>query len=99
MGVRLIDISNHQGDAGMDVERVVRENDIDCVLILTNDGTVVNKYFHAQADAAERGGAVAVPYVYLRPNWAQTVNIHMGIVGQRYRQSVVDIEDGSGGRG
>lgn len=95
MGVRVIDISNHQ--SGMDVEAVVRKNDVAAVFILTNDGTFTNSFFHAQADAAERGGAVVVPYVYLRPNWAQTIDIHMNVVGSRYKQSLVDVEDGSGG--
>lgn len=95
MGLRIIDISNHQ--SGMDVESVVRQNDVAAVFILTNDGTFVNGYFHAQADAAERAGAIVLPYVYLRPNWAQTIDIHLNVVGSRYNGSIVDIEDGSGG--
>lgn len=95
MTVRGMDISNHQ--ALMDVERVVRENDFGYVFILTNDGTFVNQYFHAQADAAERGGAIVRPYTYLRPNWAQTIDVHLGVVGDRYGDSIVDVEDGSGG--
>lgn len=95
MPVRGMDISNHQ--AGMNVERVVRENGFGYVFILTNDGTFVNRYFHAQADAAERAGAIVRPYVYLRPNWAQTIDIHLGIVNGRYGDTIVDVEDGSGG--
>ncbi|GLZ36206.1 hypothetical protein Lesp02_83930 [Lentzea sp. NBRC 105346] len=97
MPVKGMDISNHQADAGMDVERVVAENDFGFVFILTNDGTVVNRAFHAQADAAERAGATVRPYTYLRPNWAQTIDIHTSIVGDRYRESIVDVEEGSGG--
>lgn len=95
MPVKGMDISNHQ--AGMDVERVVRDNDFGFVFILTNDGTFVNRYFHAQADAAERAGAIVRPYTYLRPNWSQTIDVHLGVVGGRYRDSIVDVEDGSGG--
>ncbi|MFD9734378.1 GH25 family lysozyme [Umezawaea sp. NPDC059074] len=94
-GVKIMDISNHQST--MDVERVVRENGIGAVFILTNDGTFVNAFFHAQADAAERAGAIVVPYFYLRPNWAQTVDVHIGVVGDRYDSSIVDVEEGSGG--
>jgi len=95
LGLRGIDISNHQ--SAMDVERVVRENDIEFVFILTNDGTFVNVHFHAQADAAERAGAIVLPYVYLRPNWAQTIDVHLSVVGDRYGASIVDVEEGSGG--
>jgi GH25 family lysozyme M1 (1,4-beta-N-acetylmuramidase) len=94
MGVRGIDISNHQ--AGMDVERVVRDNAIGFVFILSNDGTFKNAYYANQAAAARRGGATVVPYVYLRTNVDQTF--------ATFRQQVptpgpviVDVEDGSGG--
>lgn len=95
MGVRGIDISNHQ--AGMDVERVVRENDIGFVFVLSNDGTFKNIYYQAQMAAARRGGAIAVPYIYLRTNVDQTF--------ATFRQqepnpgpAIVDVEDGSGAR-
>lgn len=89
------DISNHQDD--MDVEAVVRANGFRYCFILTNDGTVINHHFHRQADAAERAGAIVRPYVYLRPNVQQTIDIHTGIVQGRYDDSIVDVEDGSGG--
>lgn len=95
MGVRGMDISNHQ--AGMDVERVVRENNIGFVFVLSNDGTFKNPYYRSQMDAARRGGAIAVPYNYLRTNVDQTY--------ETFRQQepapcpvIVDVEDGSGGR-
>lgn len=95
MGVRGVDISNHQ--AGMDVERVVRENNIGFVFVLSNDGTFKNPYYQDQMAAARRGGAIAVPYVYLRTNVDQTF--------ETFRQqeptpgpAIVDVEDGSGGR-
>ncbi len=95
MGVRGIDISNHQAD--MDVERVVRENNIGFVFVLSNDGTFKNPHYRAQRDAARRGGAIVVPYVYLRTNVDQTF--------ATFRQQepdpgpvIVDVEDGSGAR-
>lgn len=91
---RGMDISNHQ--SGMDVERVVRENDFTYVFILTNDGTFVNAYFKTQSDAAKRAGAIVVPYFYLRPNWAQTVQIHLE-VSKGFGVSLPDVETGSGG--
>jgi hypothetical protein len=94
MPVRGLDISNHQGS--MDVERVVRDNGIGFVAILTNDGTFRNQYFAAQAAAARRGGATVVPYVYLRPNVAQTIAVHLE-VSRGFGSSIVDVEDGSGG--
>jgi hypothetical protein len=89
------DISNHQDD--MNVEAVARANGFRYCFILTNDGTVVNHYFHQQADAAERAGAIVRPYVYLRPNVQQTIDIHTSIVQGRYDDSIVDVEEGSGG--
>lgn len=95
MGVRGIDISNHQG--AIDVERVVRENNIGFVFVLSNDGTFKNKYYRAQMDGARRGGAIAVPYIYLRTNVDQTY--------ATFREqepnpgpAIVDVEDGSGAR-
>lgn len=95
MGVRGMDISNHQ--AGMDVERVVRENNIGFVFVLSNDGTFKNPHYRSQMDGARRGGAIAIPYVYLRTNVDQTY--------ETFRQQeptpgpvIVDVEDGSGGR-
>lgn len=96
MGIRGLDISNHQGRAGLDVEQVVRDNDLGFVFVLTNDGTVVNPYYQQQVDAARRAGALVLPYVYLRPNWAQTVDIHIEVAGPG-TASIVDVEDGSGG--
>lgn len=92
--VRSMDISNHQ--AGMDVGRVVRENGFQFVPILTNDGTFVNRYFERQYDAVSAAGAIPVPYVYLRPNWAQTIRIHMDMTPEG-GPSIVDVEEGSGG--
>lgn len=94
MPVRGIDISNHQST--MDVERVVRDNGIGFVAILTNDGTFRNVHFRAQADAARRGGATVVPYVYLRPNVEQTIGVHLEM-SAGFGASIVDVEDGSGG--
>lgn len=95
MGVRGIDISNHQGE--IDVERVVRENNIGFVFVLSNDGTFKNKFYRQQMDGARRGGAIAVPYIYLRTNVDQTF--------ATFRQqeptlgpAIVDVEDGSGAR-
>lgn len=95
MGVRGMDISNHQ--AGMDVERVVRENNIGFVFVLSNDGTFKNIYYRAQMDAARRGGAIAVPYVYLRTNVDQTYATFRQQEPTR-GPAIVDVEDGSGGR-
>lgn len=92
--VKSMDISNHQ--SGMDVGRVVRENGFQFVPILTNDGTFVNRYFERQYDAVSAAGAIPVPYVYLRPNWAQTLRIHMDMTPEG-GPSIVDVEDGSGG--
>lgn len=94
MSERGFDISNHQ--SGMDVEGVARANGFTFAFILTNDGTVENVYFARQAEAARRAGAIVLPYVYLRPNWAQTVDIHLRI-SAGYPASIVDVEDGSGG--
>jgi hypothetical protein len=95
MGVRGMDISNHQ--AGMDVEQVVRDNDITFVFVLSNDGVFKNPYYRAQVAAARRGGAVAVPYVYLRTNVDET---YATFCQQEPDPGpvIVDVEDGSGGR-
>lgn len=95
MGVRGIDISNHQ--AGMDVERVVRENNIGFVFVLSNDGTFKNIYYQAQMAAARRGGAIAVPYIYLRTNVDQTFATFRQ-QEPNPRPVIVDVEDGSGAR-
>lgn len=102
MGSRGMDLSKFQ--TGMDVEAVCRANGLDFVFIETNDGTVINDAFHAQADAAERAGAVVRPYFYLRPNVTETVATHLDVLRHsdpqatpRYRESIVDAETGSGG--
>jgi len=93
MGIRGIDISNHQ--ATMDVERVVRENDIDFVIVQANDGTFKNVYFQSQINAARRAGALVAAYMYQRPNWQQTVDNFKSIVTKDI-PAIVDVEDGSG---
>lgn len=93
MGVRSMDISNHQ--AGMNVGEVVRRNGFEFVPILTNDGTFVNRYFDQQYNAVKDAGAIPVPYVYLRPNWVQTIRTHMDMTPEG-GPSIVDVEDGSG---
>lgn len=93
MGIRGIDISNHQ--ATMDVEHVVRENNIDFVIVQANDGTFRNVYFQSQIEAARRGGAIVAAYMYQRPNWQQTVDNFKSIVSKDI-PAIVDVEDGSG---
>jgi hypothetical protein len=94
MGIRGIDISNYQ--ASMDVERVVRENNIDFVIVQSNDGTLRNANFRSQINAARRGGAMVAAYLYQRPNWIDTVNTFKSIVTNDI-PVIVDVEDGSGG--
>lgn len=94
MGIRGIDISNYQ--ASMDVERVVRENDIAFVIVQSNDGTFRNVSFQNQINAARRGGAMVAAYLYQRPNWQDTVNTFKSIVSNDI-PVIVDVEDGSGG--
>lgn len=93
MGIRGIDISNYQ--ASMDVERVVRENDIAFVIVQANDGTFKNVNFRNQIEAARRGGAMVAAYLYQRPNWQDTVNTFKSIVSNDI-PAIVDVEDGSG---
>lgn len=96
MGIRGIDISNHQGNNGLDVERVVRDNGLDFVFVLANDGTFRNVHFADQVAAARRGGALVAAYVYLRPNWQQTLDTFRPIVPLDI-PVIVDVEAGSGG--
>lgn len=93
MGIRGIDISNYQ--AGMDLERVIRENNIDFVFIQSNDGTFKNVHFREQLDAARSAGALVAAYMYQRPNWQQTVDTFKSIVPVDV-PAIVDVEDGSG---
>lgn len=97
MGVRGIDISEHQ--RLMDVERVVRANDVGFVFVRTNYGAHHDDlYFHQHADAAERAGAIVVPYVYiLASDIRGSIADFARIVGTRYRNAIVDWEHGSGG--
>lgn len=97
MGVRGIDISEHQ--SGADVERVVRENDIGFAFVRTNYGSNHDDlYFHQHCDAAERGGAIVLPYVYiLAPDVRGSIGDCVRIIAGRYRSALVDWETGSGG--
>jgi glycosyl hydrolase family 25 len=97
VGIRGIDISEHQRT--MDVERVVRENGIDFAFVRTNYGANHDDlYFHAHADAAERGGAIVLPYVYiLASDIRGSIDDCVRIIGGRYDSVIVDWEDGSGG--
>lgn len=93
MGIRGIDISNYQ--AGMDLETVIRKNDIDFVIIQANDGTFKNVNFQRQLDAARRAGALVAAYMYQRPNWQATVDTFKSQVPNDV-PAIVDVEDGSG---
>lgn len=97
MGIRGIDISEHQRT--MDVERVVRENGIDFAFIRTNYGANHDDaWFHSHADAAERGGAIVVPYVYiLASNIRGSIDDCVRIINGRYSSAIVDWEHDSGG--
>ena len=97
MGERGLDISEWQ--AGMDVERVVRENGISFVMIRTNYGSNHDdSTFHSHSDGAERAGAIVTPYVYpLASDTAGSVDDAVRIIGGRYSRCIVDWEVGSGG--
>lgn len=99
MGIKGIDISEHQ--RYLDVEKVVRDNDIDFAFIRTNYGANHDDlYFHQHADAAERAGAIVVPYVYiLASDIAGSIDDCVRIIGGRYKSVIVDWEEGSGGGG
>jgi len=99
MGVRGIDISEHQ--SVMDVERVVRENGIDFVFVRTNYGANHDDlWFHSHCDAAERAGALVVPYVYvLASDIPGSIDDCVRIINGRYSSVIVDWEHGSGGGG
>ncbi len=97
MGERGIDISEWQ--AGMDVERVVRENNLSFVMVRTNYGPDHDDaLFHKHCDGAERGGAIVTPYVYpLATDTRGSVDDAARIIGGRYSRLIVDWEIGSGG--
>jgi len=97
MGERGIDISEWQ--AGMDVERVVRENNISFVMVRTNYGSNHDDaLFHAHCDGAERGGAIVTPYSYpLATDTRGSIDDAVRIIGGRYNRCIVDWEVGSGG--
>jgi hypothetical protein len=97
LGIRGIDISEHQ--RLMDVERVVRENNIDFVFVRTNYGANHDDlWFTSHCDAAERAGAIVVPYVYiLASDIRGSIDDCERIIGGRYKVVIVDWEDGSGG--
>lgn len=97
MPERGIDISEWQ--AGMDVERVVRENGLSFVMVRTNYGSNHDDLqFHRHCDGAERGGAIVTPYVYpLATDTRGSVDDAVRIIGGRYDRCIVDWEEGSGG--
>lgn len=97
MGVRGIDISEHQ--ASLDVERVVRANGVGFVFVRTNYGAHHDDlWFHSHCDAAERAGALVVPYVYILASDVRgSIDDAVRIVNGRYTSIVVDWEHGSGG--
>lgn len=96
MGEKLIDISEWQ--AGMDVERVVRENNIAGVMVRSNYGSQHDDLqFHKHCDGAERGGAIVLPYVYpLATDTRGSIDDCMRIIGERYDRCAIDWEAGSG---
>lgn len=93
MGIRGIDISNYQ--AGMDLGRVIRENNIDFVFIQANDGTFKNVNFQRQVNEARSAGALVAAYMYQRPNWQATVDTFKSQVSNDI-PAIVDVESGSG---
>lgn len=97
MGLKGIDISEHQRN--MDVERVVRDNNIKFAFVRTNYGSNHDDvYFNQHADACERGGALVTPYVYpLATDIRGSIDDSVRIIGGRYDRAIVDWEHGSGG--
>lgn len=97
MPERGMDISEWQ--EGMDVERVVRENNLSFVMVRTNYGSNHDDLqFHKHCDGAERGGAIVTPYVYpLASDTYGSVDDSVRIIGGRYDRCIVDWEEGSGG--
>lgn len=97
MGQRGIDLSEHQ--AGMDVESVARANQLDFAFVRTNYGANHDDaWFQSHADAAERAGALVVPYVYvLASDVRGSIDDALRVAGDRYGSLVVDWEEGSGG--
>lgn len=97
MGEKGIDISEWQ--AGMDVERVCRENGFTYVMVRTNYGSNHDDLqFHRHCDGAERAGAIVTPYVYpLATDTRGSVDDAVRIIGGRYDRAIVDWEHGSGG--
>jgi hypothetical protein len=97
MGEKGIDISEWQ--AGMDVERVCRENDISFVFVRSNYGSQHDDLqFHRHCDGAERADAIVTPYVYpLATDTRGSIDDAVRIAGERYRRIAIDWEHGSGG--
>jgi hypothetical protein len=97
MGEKGIDISEWQ--AGMDVERVCRENAFTYVMVRTNYGPSHDDLqFHRHCDGAERAGAIVTPYVYpLATDTRGSIDDAIRIIGGRYDRAIVDWENGSGG--
>lgn len=97
MGVRGVDLSEHQ--SALDVESVLRANDVGFALIRTNYGANHDdQWFQSHADAAERAGALVVPYVYiLASDILGSIDDAVRVAGGRYESIVVDWEAGSGG--
>lgn len=97
MGVRGIDISEHQ--ASLDVEKVARDNGVGFAFVRTNYGAHHDdRWFHSHCDAAERAGALIVPYVYvLASDIRGSIDDAQRIAGGRYESMIVDWEHGSGG--
>src|SRR5687768_1948371 len=97
MGEKGIDISEWQ--AGMDVERVCRENNISFVFVRSNYGSAHDDlHFHRHCDGAERAGAIVTPYVYpLATDTRGSIDDAVRIIAERYDRVCVDWEEGSGG--
>lgn len=97
MGVRGIDISEWQ--AGMDTERVCRENGITFAMVRTNYGSNHDDLqFHRFCDGLDRAGVLVTPYVYpLASDTNGSIDDAVRIIGGRYNRMSIDWEEGSGG--
>jgi hypothetical protein len=97
MGERGIDVSEWQ--AGMDTERVSRDNGLTFAMVRTNYGSNHDDLqFHKLCDGFEKAGVIVTPYSYpLETDTRGSIDDAVRIIGGRYDRLDVDWEVGSGG--